>query len=62
MSVKSATSATVSYAITLSGAVALPGQSGTAVYSDGVWKVGDVSFCNLLKLENNGKAPSVCNG
>ena len=60
--VNSATSATVSYDITLSGATALANQTGTAVYEDGIWKVGDVSFCQLLKLENNGTAPSVCNG
>jgi hypothetical protein len=58
--VNSATSATVSYAITLAGATALPGQSGTAVYQDGIWKVGDVSFCQLLKLENGGTAAAVC--
>jgi hypothetical protein len=58
--VNSATSATVSYNITLSGATALANQTGTAVYEDGIWKVGDVSFCQLLKLENNGTAPSVC--
>jgi hypothetical protein len=60
--VNSATSATVSYNITLSGATALANQTGTAVYEDGTWKVGDISFCQLLKLENNGTAPSVCNG
>ncbi|MGD0062739.1 MAG: hypothetical protein ABSB76_04765 [Streptosporangiaceae bacterium] len=60
--VKTATSATVSYSITLSGATALPGQTGTAVYQSGVWKVGDVSFCDLLKLENGGTAPAVCSG
>ena len=60
--VNSATSATVSYDITLSGATALANQTGTAVYEDGIWKVGDISFCQLLKLENNGTAPSVCNG
>lgn len=60
--VNTSTSATVSYAITLSGATALPGQTGTAVYADGIWKVGDVSFCQLLKLENGGQAPSVCSG
>jgi len=60
--VNSATSATVSYDITLSGATALPNQTGTAVYEDGTWKVGDVSFCQLLKLENNGTAPAACNG
>jgi len=58
--VNSATSATVSYSITLNGATALPNQTGTAVYQDGTWKVGDVSFCELLKLENGGTAPSVC--
>ena len=60
--VNSATSATVSYDITLSGTTALPNQTGTAVYEDGIWKVGDVSFCQLLKLENNGTAPSACKG
>jgi hypothetical protein len=60
--VNSATSATVSYDITLSGATALANQTGTAVYEDGMWKVGDVSFCQLLKLENNGTAPAACNG
>ena len=35
-------------------------QTGTAVYQGGIWKVGDVSFCQLLKLENAGSAPSVC--
>jgi hypothetical protein len=60
--VNSATSATVSYDITLGGATALPNQTGTAVYENGTWKVGDVSFCQLLKLENNGTAPAACNG
>jgi hypothetical protein len=60
--VNSATSATVSYDITLSGATALANQTGTAVYEDGMWKVGDVSFCQLLKLENNGTAPAACTG
>ncbi len=58
--VNSPASATVSYGITLNGASALPNQTGTAVYQDGSWKVGDVSFCELLKLENGGTAPSVC--
>ena len=58
--VNSATSATVSYDITLNGTTALSNQTGTAVYQDGSWKVGDVSFCELLKLENGGTAPSVC--
>jgi hypothetical protein len=60
--VNSATKATVSYDITLSGATALANQTGTAVYQGGTWKVGDVSFCQLLKLENGGTAPGVCSG
>ena len=58
--VNSPTKATVSYDITLSGTTALANQTGTAVYQNGTWKVGDVSFCQLLKLENAGTAPSVC--
>ncbi len=58
--VNSATSATVSYDILLNGTTALSNQTGTAVFQDGSWKVGDVSFCQLLKLENGGTAPSVC--
>jgi hypothetical protein len=60
--VNSGTKATVAYDITLGGATALGNQTGTAIYQDGVWKVGDVSFCQLLKLENAGTAPSVCAG
>jgi hypothetical protein len=62
VTVNSATSATVRYDITVSGSPVLSNQTGTAVYQDGTWKVGDVSFCQLLKLQNNGKAPSVCSG
>jgi hypothetical protein len=58
--VNSPAQATVNYDITLSGATALPNQTGTAVYQDGMWKVGDVSFCQLLKIENGGTAPAVC--
>ena len=58
--VNSPAKATVKYNITLGGTTALPNQTGTAVYQDGMWKVGDVSFCQLLKLENAGTAPSVC--
>jgi hypothetical protein len=56
----SATMATVSYDIKISGTTALPNQTGTAVLEGGTWKVDDRSFCNLLKFENNGTAPSVC--
>jgi hypothetical protein len=59
--VNSPTSATVSYDITLNGTTALANQTGTAVYENGTWKVGDVSFCALLKLE--GSAPAaLCKG
>jgi hypothetical protein len=58
--VNSPAQATVNYDITLSGATALANQTGTAVYQDGMWKVGDVSFCQLLKIENGGTAPAVC--
>jgi hypothetical protein len=57
--VESASTATVSYNIGVSGA-SLNNQTGTAVYENGTWKVGDISFCALLKLENGGTAPSVC--
>jgi hypothetical protein len=53
----------VVYSILAGGQVALPNQSGVAVYQDGVWKVGLASFCGLLKLENAGKSkglPHVC--
>ena len=57
----SATSATVSYDITLGGSTALSNQTGTAVFQDGIWKVGDTSFCSLIKLEDAGSStPSVC--
>jgi hypothetical protein len=55
----SGTSATVKYSIGVSGA-SLPPTNGKAVYESGVWKVGDVSFCYLLTLENGGQTPSVC--
>jgi len=60
VTVNSPAQATVRYDITLNGTTALGNQTGTAVYQDGMWKVGDVSFCQLLKIENGGSAPSVC--
>jgi hypothetical protein len=56
----SSTQATVTYDILLGGKPALGNQTGTAVYQGGTWKVGDASFCQLLALENNGKAPAAC--
>lgn len=58
--VTSPAKATVTYNVLLNGTPALSNQTGTAVYQNGTWKVGDVSFCGLLTLENGGKAPSVC--
>ncbi len=57
--------ASVTYSIYVGGQAALSGQHGVAVYQGGVWKVGLVSFCGLLKLENAGKSaglPSACTG
>lgn len=65
VSLTGTTQAAVSYGIFLSGKSALPGQSGVAVYQDGVWKVGDTSFCGLLKLEAGGSSkglPAGCKG
>lgn len=57
--------ASVTYSILVSGTPALSNQSGLAVYQNGVWKVGLVSFCALLKIENAGKTsglPAACKG
>lgn len=54
------TQASVKYTILFGGTPALSNQTGAATDEDGTWKVGDATFCALLALENNGKAPSVC--
>jgi hypothetical protein len=56
----SATMATVTYNITAGGTALLSNQSGTAVYQDGVWKVGSPSLCSLFKLVPGGTVPSAC--
>ena len=56
---ESGTTATVSYNIGVSGA-SLNNRTGTAVLEDGVWKVGDISFCQLLTLENGGTPTALC--
>jgi hypothetical protein len=61
VTVKSPTSAAVTYNLTGNGSTLLSGQSGTAVYQDGTWKVGDVSLCALFKLVPGGTVPSACN-
>jgi len=55
-----ASQATVKYNILLGTTPALTNQSGTAVFQDGTWKVGDGSFCGLLKLEGLKPLPPAC--
>jgi hypothetical protein len=55
-----ASQATVKYNILLGTTPALTNQTGTAVYQDGTWKVGDGSFCGLLRLEQLKPLPSAC--
>ena len=55
-----ATQATVKYDILLGTTPALTNQTGTAVYQDGTWKVGDGSFCGLLTLEALKTLPAAC--
>jgi hypothetical protein len=50
--------AKVVYSIDLAGRPALQNQSGTAVKVNGLWQVGDDSFCKLLGL--GGQAPAGC--
>jgi purine-cytosine permease-like protein len=61
VTVNSPTSATVTYNLTASGSSLLKGQTGKAVYQDGVWKVGDATLCGLIKLVPGGTAPAACN-
>ena len=60
VTLKSTTSATVTYNITSSGTSLLSGQKGAAVYQGGTWKVGDASLCALFKLIPGGTVPSAC--
>ena len=61
VTVTSPTSATVKYNLTASGSSLLKDKTGTAVYENGVWKVGDATLCGLLKLVPGGSAPAACN-
>ena len=56
----SATSATVTYDLLNGTTAVLPGATGTAVYVDGKWKVSKSTFCSLVTLGNNNKAPAGC--
>ena len=60
VTLNSPTSATVNYNLTAGGSSLLSGQTGTAVYENGVWKVGDASLCGLLKLVPGGSEPAAC--
>ena len=60
VTVNSPTSATVNYNLTAAGAPLLSGQTGKAVYENGIWKVGDASLCALLKLVPGGSTPAAC--
>ncbi|MCW2936254.1 MAG: hypothetical protein JWM19_7216 [Actinomycetia bacterium] len=56
----STTQATVKYDLDgPGGTTLLPNQTGTAVLVNGVWQVGDASFCGLLGLAG-GTLPSAC--
>ncbi|WP_227980234.1 hypothetical protein [Nocardia spumae] len=50
--------ADVTFDVLFNGTPALSGQQGSAVYTDGTWKVTASTFCALLTLE--GAAPPVC--
>jgi len=53
--------AIVTYNIPSGGSSLLSGQTGTAVYQNGTWKVGDGSLCGLIKLVPGGTVPAACN-
>lgn len=54
----SATTATVTYTVTLAGVAALKNAKGSAVKIGSTWEVADASVCQLLKLE--GSPPRAC--
>jgi hypothetical protein len=63
VTVTSPTQATVKYDLTAAGQSVASGATGVAVLQDGVWKVGDASFCGLLKEGSsflNIPLPSAC--
>lgn len=49
----SPTKATVTYALTLQGATALPNASGSAVQQGGTWKVSVNTLCALVQLSGD---------
>jgi hypothetical protein len=55
--------AKVAYTLLVAGTPELRNQPGIAVRENGIWKVGDASFCGLLTLQNGGSTkslPSAC--
>lgn len=59
----SATQAKVKYDLTAAGTSVASGATGVAVLENGVWKVGDASFCGLLQEGStilNIAVPSAC--
>jgi hypothetical protein len=59
----SATQAKVKYDLTAAGTSVASGATGVAVLENGVWKVGDASFCGLLQQGStilNIPVPSAC--
>lgn len=53
----SPTTATVTYALSLSGTVVEPNATGKAVLQDGTWKVSLSSLCGLLALTGSTSLP-----
>ncbi len=51
----------MTYDIVSGSTTLLGGQTGTAVYQDGTWKVGYASLCGLFKLVPGGSLPAACN-
>jgi hypothetical protein len=57
VSFTSATTATVTYALSLQGTVVEPNATGQAVLEDGTWKVADSTLCGLVALTGNPNLP-----
>lgn len=55
----SPTTANVTYDLTLKGATALPGASGTAVEQNGTWKVSVNTLCALVGMSGNASASAL---
>jgi hypothetical protein len=63
VTITSPSQATVDYEVLLLGTPLLKNQTGTAIYTDGVWQVGIASFCGLAYLEypkTSPQLPAVC--